>query len=83
MSKILRNFKNGNSREKKNPLKLKMGTNTDKYSLALTLGQWMTNINWSGGPPGEKERYSARIRELQAPLRRRIKNTRRIKNEYN
>lgn len=67
----------GNSREKKNPLKLKMGANTDKYSLALTLGQWMTNIDWSGGPPGEKGRYSAKIRELQAPLRRRIKNTRR------
>jgi hypothetical protein len=73
----------GNSREKKNPLKLKMGANTDKYSLALTLGQWMTNINWSGGPPGEKERYSTRIRELQAPLRRRIKNTRRIKSRAN
>ena len=71
--------KEGNSREKKNPLTLKMGTNTDKYSLAITLGKWMTNIDWSGGPPGEKELYSAKIRELQEPLRRRIKNTRRNK----
>ena len=73
----------GNSREKKNPLKLKMGMNTDKYSLALTLGQWMTNIDWSGGPAGEKGRYSAKIRELQAPLRRRIENTRRNKSRAN
>jgi serine/threonine protein kinase len=65
--------------EKKNPLTLKMGTNTDNYSLAITLGKWMTNIDWSGGSPGEKERYSAKIRELQEPLRRRIKNTRRNK----
>jgi serine/threonine protein kinase len=69
--------------EKKNPLTLKMGTNTDKYSLAITLGKWMTNIDWSGGSPGEKERYSAKIRELQEPLRRRIKNTRRNKSRAN
>ena len=65
--------------EKKNPLTLKMGTNTDNYSLAITLRKWMTNIHWSGGPPGEKELYSAQIRELKEPLRRRIKNTRRNK----
>ena len=75
--------KEGNSREKKNPLTLKMGTNTDKYSLALTLGQWMTNIDWSGRPPGEKEVYSTKIRELQEPLRRRIENTRRNKSRAN